>query len=275
VELNVAVATIGTVVFAASACGSSPSKPASSSTTTASTASGATTSLSATASNSPSATTPVSGVSNSQTYAVTPSSTTGQSPDGQHTWTLNVDTIGGGDTKVADAFNTAVKSAAQQQLDTAKPGPSDNPGLTWNFETTPTISFTAGAVSELLEGVAYTQNAAHPSSWVSTVVIDSRSASPITLKDLFADEQKGLDRLSQQTRQLAPGVLGSGPTPMADAPGNAPTEANFAHWLPTTQGIEIHFNDYQLGPHGLVVVTVPWSAVDDLLAPGMTALRQP
>jgi hypothetical protein len=123
--------------------------------------------------------------------------------------------------------------------------------------------------------VAYTQTAAHPSSWVSTVVIDSRSASPITLKDLFADEQKGLDRLSQQTRQLAPGVLGSGPTPMADAPGNAPTEANFAHWLPTTQGIEIHFNDYQLGPHGLVVVTVPWSAVDDLLAPGMTALRQP
>ncbi len=255
-----------TALFAVGACGSSPSKPDTPSTPTPS---------SAKASNNPSATAPASGTSNAQTYTVSPSSTQGQSADGRHTWTLNVDTITGGDAKVADAFNTAVNSAAQEQLDGVKPGPGDDPGLTWNFETTPTISFTAGAVSELLEGAAYTQNAAHPSDWVSTVVIDSHTAAPITLKNLFTDEQKGLDRLSQQTKELAPGVFGFGPAPMADAPGNAPTEANFAHWLPTTQGIEIHFNDYQLGPHGLVVVTVPWSAVDDLLAPGRTALRQP
>ena len=57
-------------------------------------------------------------------------------------------------------------------------------------------------------------------------------------------------------------------------PGNAPVEANFANWIPTPSGLEIHFADYQFA-HGLPVLTVPWSALDDLLAPGMAALRQP
>jgi hypothetical protein len=38
--------------------------------------------------------------------------------------------------------------------------------------------------------------------------------------------------------------------------------------------LEIHFADYQFA-HGTPVITVPWSALDDLLAPGMAALRAP
>ena len=53
-----------------------------------------------------------------------------------------------------------------------------------------------------------------------------------------------------------------------------PVEANFANWIPTPTGLEIHFADYQFA-HGLLVLTVPWSALDDVLAPGMAALRQP
>jgi hypothetical protein len=186
-----------------------------------------------------------------------------------------VDTITGGYAKVADAFNTAVKSAAEKTIDGAwKPdsGHSDTSVTTWDIY--PTISFTDGSVSQLLLGNRCNQHWAHPAYWIGTVVIDSRTATPITLKNLFTDEQKGLDRLSQQTKQLAPALIGYGPTPMPDLPGNAPIEANFAHWIPTGKGIEVHFDDYQLGPHGLVVLTVPWTAVDDLMAPGMTALRQ-
>lgn len=193
-------------------------------------------------------------------------------PDGKGRWTLKVDTISGGDPKVADTFNKAVQASAQQQLDPVKR--DADPDGTWNFETTPQVYFGGASVSELLTGVYFHVPAAHPVDSTSTVVIDSRSAAPITLKDLFTNEQAGLDRLSQQTKQLLPAVMGTGDTPMPDEPGNAPVEANFANWIPTPQGLEIHFADYQFA-HGLPVLTVPWSAVDDLLAPGMTALRQP
>ena len=62
------------------------------------------------------------------------------------------------------------------------------------------------------------------------------------------------------------------PTPMADEPGNAPVEANFANWISTPAGLEIHFADYQFF-HGTPTITVPWSELDGLLAPGMDALR--
>jgi hypothetical protein len=48
---------------------------------------------------------------------------------------------------------------------------------------------------------------------------------------------------------------------------------NFANWIPTAAGIELHFTDGQFG-HGLPVITVPWSTVADVLAPDMTALAR-
>ena len=212
------------------------------------------------------------GVSNGQTYTVTRSTTGDATPDGTGRWTLTVDTISGGDAKVADTFNRAVRASAQGQLDPVKRD-AGNDG-TWSFDTKPEIFFGSAAVSELISGLYNHVPSAHPVNYVSTVVIDSRSATPITLKDLFSDEQAGLNRLSQQTKQLLPAVMGVGESPMPDAPGNAPIEANFANWIPTPSGLEIHFADYQFA-HGLPVLTVPWSALDDLLAPGMAALRQP
>jgi hypothetical protein len=60
---------------------------------------------------------------------------------------------------------------------------------------------------------------------------------------------------------------------MRDEPGNRPVPQNFANWIPTAAGIELHFTDDQFG-HGLPVITVPWSTVSDVLAPDMTALAQ-
>lgn len=219
---------------------------------------------------------PTTGVSNGQTYTVAPSSSSGATADGVGRWTLKLQTISGGDAKVAEAFNAAVAASAQQQLDGVKR--DARPVSTWNFETNPQILFSSASVSERLDGVYFAQGAAHPVDTTSTVVIDSRTATPITLKDLFVDQQAGLERLSQQTKQLLPAALGR-PGPMADEPGNAPTEANFANWVPTPQGIELSFNDGQFSagapPHGMPTLTIPWSAVQDLLAPGMAALGQP
>lgn len=223
-----------------------------------------------------------SGTSNSQPYTVVPSASTGVTPDGRGTWTLNVKTVSGGDSAVAGTFNSAVQAAAQSQLENTRKQAA--PDATWNLETTPDVFFSSASVSELISGVYYAQQtharqAAHPIDTYTTVVIDSRSASPITFTDLFTDEQKGLERLSRQTRQLLPGVLGSGSAPMADEPGNAALAENFANWIPTPEGLRIHFDDGQFAqgapPHGIPTLTIPWSALDDLLAPGMAALRQP
>lgn len=221
---------------------------------------------------SPTTAAPTSGMSNGAAYTVTRSSAGDATSDGKGRWNLVVDTVTGGDPRVAEAFNSAVHASAAGQLDPVKR--DADPDGTWTFDTEPQIFFGAASVSELITGLYVHVPSAHPSSYVSTVVIDSRSAKPITLGDLFTDKQAGLERLSQQTKDLLPAVSGVGPTPMPDEPGNAAVEANFANWIPTPAGMEIHFADYQFF-HGTPTITVPWSALDDLLAPGMAALREP
>ncbi|GAY18228.1 RsiV family protein [Mycobacterium sp. shizuoka-1] len=250
---------ISILAIAVTACGGSTSTPAT--TTTATTANGGT---------SPTTAAPASGVSNQQKYSVTRSTAGDATADGKGRWTLVVDTITGGDPRVAGAFNSAVHASAAGQLEPVKR--DADPDGTWTFDTQPQIYFGGASVSELISGLYVHVPAAHPTSSVSTVVIDSRTAKPITLSDLFTDKQAGLDRLSEQTKTLLPAVSGVGPTPMADEPGNAPTEANFANWIPTPDGLQIHFADYQFF-HGTPTITVPWSALDGLLAPGMEALR--
>ncbi|TDO09259.1 hypothetical protein EV580_5296 [Mycobacterium sp. BK086] len=255
---------VAALAIGLTACGGSTTTKATTATTKA-----ATTSASTGAS--PTTAAPTSGVSNKQKYSVTRSTAGDATADGKGRWTLVVDTITGGDPQVAGAFNSAVHASAEGQLDPVKTGA--NPDGTWTFETQPQIYFGGASVSELISGLFVPVPAAHPTSYVSTVVIDSRTAKPITLADLFTDKQAGLNKLSEQTKALLPAVSGVGPTPMADEPGNAPTEANFANWIPTPDGLEIHFADYQFF-HGTPTITVPWSALDGLLAPGMDALRQ-
>lgn len=213
----------------------------------------------------------VRGTSNGKTYTVARSETEGATPDGSGKWTLVIDLLSGGDDRVADALNRAVKTSATQQLESFKRDAGTDG--TWAFDTEPRLYFGGASIAELVTGTYMHAGAAHPLLSTGTVVIDSRSAKPITLADLFTDEDAGLKQLSAQSKLLLPAVLNI-PAPMADEPGNAPTEANFANWIPTPAGMEIHFADYQFG-HGRPVITVPWPALDGLLAPGMEDLRRP
>ena len=210
------------------------------------------------------------GVSNGQTYTVDRSSSTGATGDG--TWKLIINTLSGGDPKVAEAFNDAMHAAAQQLLDDAKR--TAKPQGQWTFETSPQVFFTAASISALIGGSYNDEMAEHPAGSVINVVIDSRTGTPITLKELFTDDQAGLNRISEQTKMLLPPAMGATATPMPNIPDNKPLLENFDSWIPTPAGLEIHFADYQF-VHGTPVITVPWAAIDDLLAPGMDALRQP
>jgi Protein of unknown function (DUF3298) len=101
-------------------------------------------------------------------------------------------------------------------------------------------------------------------------VIDSRTAQPITLSDLFTNQQDGLNRLSEQIKMLA---LGPGKV-MPDEPANAPTPENFANWIPDADGMTMYFAPYQFGARNSYPITVPWPALTNVLAPSMVALTQ-
>jgi hypothetical protein len=235
---------------------SAPQTPASASTTTVS-------------ANPPAA----SGVSNGKDYKVTMMPIDGATPDGAGRWHALAGQLSGGDPAVADSFNKSSNASAHQQIDQAS---SDAGGVRgWNFELKSAVTFRPTAIGEVLSGTTYTKGAAHPTDYVSTVVIDSRTAHPITLGDLFIEEQSGLNRLAEQTKITWPKVYGPGGNggPMPDEPGNRPVAQNFANWIPTAAGMELHFADGQFG-HGLPVITVPWPALTDVLAPDMKALAQ-
>jgi hypothetical protein len=218
-----------------------------------------------------------SGVSNGHSYLVLADTTDAKTADGHGHWQIRAGMLTGqdgrGDPAVINAFNTASTACANRVVDEAR-ADAGGAASDWDIEVRPTVTFRPTAISELLVGVYYAHQAAHPVNYMHTIVIDSHTAQPITLNTLFNNESRGLQRLSEQTRllwtQASPQAGASAP----DEPGLAPREENFENWVPTAAGIEIHFRDYQFG-HGLPVVTIPWAALNDVLSPTMTALANP
>lgn len=202
-----------------------------------------------------------------QNYAVTTTTIEGSTDDRQGNWRMEFGELSGGDPAVVSAFNGASHAAAMDQVEAAKEG--TEPGAQWNFESNGQVSFRSIAVAQVIFGSLY--YGAHPSHQIGTIVIDSRSADPIMLTDLFSDPQAGLDRLAEQTRAL---LAKDGLDVAPDEPGAAPKAENFANWIPTADGLEFHFNEYQFGPRLPAVVTVPWAQLSDVMAPAMADLAK-
>lgn len=205
------------------------------------------------------------GTSNGITYTVTTTPL-----NAGDDWRVDVGQLSGADNTVTTAFNGASIASAKTMVDMLD---RDHVIRTdASFKAQAAVTFRPTAVSQVLTGVYFHEGAAHPLDYVTTIVIDSRTASPITLDNLFTDKQAGLNRLAEQTKIFFPQTWG-GDAPMPDQPGNAPREANFHNWIPTAAGVEIHFEDYQFA-HGQPVITVPWAQLTDVLAPDMQVLAQ-
>jgi hypothetical protein len=219
------------------------------------------------------------GDSNGQSYFGVFINSDGAPSDGHGHWHTRIAEITkrntSGDPAVIAAFNSAIDSAAQGLIDQVCAEAATTASWNLDVKSYPTVKFRPSAITEVIHGIFFATGAAHPVRYVRTVVVDSRTAKHITLNTLFSNESRGLQRLSEQTKLIWPTIYGHGSSePMPDQPGNLPREANFANWVPTAAGMEIHFADDQLGP-GLPVITVPWPALSDVLAPDMTALMNP
>lgn len=209
---------------------------------------------------SPSGVVGATGQSGVNQYSVQMDTLEGSTDDHTGMWKAQVGQLVGGDERVANAFNGASRRSVTGLIDDAR---SDARSDSWGLDANSTISFRSSAVSQVTVGVYYARGAAHPVYYIATVVLDSRDAEPITLQDLFTNKQAGLKRLSEKSAS----ILGID----SNTPGLRATDKNFANWIPTAKGFEIHFADYQLG-HGLRVTAIPWSDIADLLTPSMNAL---
>ena len=106
----------------------------------------------------------------------------------------------------------------------------------------------------------YSKGAAHPNQSLGTVVIANRTATPVTVNDLYQDHAAALTRL----RTLLPQLDTSG---RLDAQWLSHDDID-ANWLPTPSGLQVYVPvAHALGDY--VAVTVPWDRIADLLRPGM------
>ncbi|MGH3678640.1 MAG: DUF3298 domain-containing protein [Mycobacterium sp.] len=202
-------------------------------------------------------------VSNGVTYAAAPASIAGTSPDGLGTWSVHYQRIDGGQPNIAAAINDDLDAEAEAQVwqNTWDASTTHR----WTFESTGTLSFRPLTISALFVGEYDTDLPNMPFHTVATRVFDSRRGVLITWNNLFRDKQAGLTRLSEQTTAILPTIYTLPPSWRSGGETN-PLDINFKYWIPTAEGIELHFPDHQFG-RGLPVITVPWAKVADLIAP--------
>lgn len=206
-------------------------------------------------------------VSNGAGYTVVPALLAAESPGGLGHWTVEYEKVAGGDPVVADAINRILDDEAHGQVwlyaaSASKTSP-------WTFHTRGRLVFRPVTISALFTGVYDAVDLPNmPVDAVATRVFDARSGIQIVWSNLFVDERAGLARLAELTRQILPATY---PTPPLGGwaeygTAMAPIPRNYRFWIPTDAGIELHFPDRQFG-RGLRVITVPWAAVGDLIAP--------
>jgi hypothetical protein len=188
---------------------------------------------------------------------------------GPLTYHVVVPQLAGGDPAVAKAFNDAVRASLQDRIDGGAGNPHGTTAQATLTDARSTITHIGSRVASGLLQTALDTGGAHPLVEDGTVVIDLDNGNPVLLGDLFPDEQAGLQRLSEQ---VGPLIAAQQPDLQVLPAGTAPVEKNFTSWQATPDGMQIIFGDYQIGPRGVVSVTVPWSALSDLADPGVLAV---
>lgn len=171
---------------------------------------------------------------------------------------LTTPQLTGGDPAVAARFNAAMRTSMAGMPQNGPDTDADDGELSGGYRSGVT-RIGSGAVAGRVVVFWYGRGAAHPNNSMGTVVIATRTASPVTVDDLYVDPDAARARL----RTIAPGL-----DPTLRLQNEPLAFETFADWLPTADGLEF----YVSVPHVLgdfVPVTVPWNRIADLLKPGV------
>jgi Protein of unknown function (DUF3298) len=180
--------------------------------------------------------------------------------DGTVTYDVTMPAVTGPNQAVVDAFNNSVDASLHQQITALQHNSIPSEWRLTTYQNQQAVWLGNNTISGLWITSADTPHEAHGSYHIATFVINTATAQRVMLADVFGDLGSALQRLSQNATTQLSAKLGD----MFRPGGVAPTAENFANWIPTSDGIELHFNDYQVGPHGLPVITVPWTVFDGI-----------
>jgi hypothetical protein len=169
--------------------------------------------------------------------------------------------------KVQD-FIVGAKSTfveAQKYPDAPK-GPST---YTSSFET---VAQTDRYISLLSTEQFYTIGAAHPAHFRLTFIFDTKLKKLVEPSQLFIASSTYLSTLSKLSkvvfdeRKKANKDIADIDTSSSNS-GFDPTESNFSKLLPTTKGLAIYFDEYQIAPYvyGPQEVVIPYEKLRDVI----------
>ncbi|WP_128642439.1 RsiV family protein [Rhodococcus opacus] len=173
---------------------------------------------------------------------------------------VTVPQVAGGDPKIAEIFNSAMRAALDArtaELDSGRLTGADGAVVHIGKKV---ISGALLVTAEDGEGAV---------ELADTVVVNLDTGTVMTLDDLFPDVGAALQRLQDLSRELGPST-----TAAKDFDGNKVTakQATFSRWLATPDGMRIYFAEGSVAPssYKLVRLNVPWDELSDVLDPGIT-----
>ncbi|CRZ15529.1 RsiV family protein [Mycolicibacterium neworleansense] len=181
------------------------------------------------------------------------------------TYKVELPQLKGGTAAVRDKFNASVRAALDDHLEPTEDGlpVTVASGALPEDERSRVSHIGSGVVAGVLLLNIYVEHAAHPFNTVSTTVIDTHTAAPIMITDLFNDQNAGLNTMVEAIRAEM-----ADEDKLANQPPPEPVADQLANWLPDDDGLVFYVPvAHVLGDY--YPVAVGWDAIAGVLAPGM------
>ncbi|TDH19536.1 hypothetical protein [Mycobacteroides franklinii] len=198
----------------------------------------------------------------SPAFGYTPELTAEKGAQGTVSYDVHLPQLSGGVDAVRDRFNDGIRTALRDLIENL-PGPSkdltvsiDDGDLGPGPETTRVAVIGPHVVAGIQVYLWYAGGAAHPNQSVSTTVINSDTAQPITYDDLFPNQYAAIERL----RQVLPGLDPTGRVRQDNV------NVRLEQWLPAPTGVRFYV-PVSHAAGDFVPIAVPWDRIRDLVDP--------
>jgi hypothetical protein len=210
---------------------------------------------------------------------------TGKDPHGIWSVRVRYPQLEAPDLPMAATVNQDVAADIQSQIQAFEVGPAadqQEPGKVNTLNCSYTVALIRPDLASFILTWVDDTSGAHPSTTIETINYDLTQGTRLAFSDVFSDTTAATAILSQQSRDLLHAVLGADYDPVvvnsgtvpdcpssSDATASCPvsTGSSFGTWALTKNGLEVIFQEYQVGAYadGHPAVVVPWSALAGVL----------
>ncbi|KXP10316.1 hypothetical protein [Tsukamurella pseudospumae] len=180
--------------------------------------------------------------------------------DGPLTYDVQVPTLSGGAAAVTARFNASMQASLSEVMNalTKNERATLANGNLVNGERSRVTHIGSRVVAGILLTNYYVTGTAHPSNGLGTIVIDTTTAQPILLTQVFPTSEGQARVLSLvAAKRYGPAI-----------PFAREFARDLANWVPSDEGLTVYPDvAHAAGDYG--TVTIPWSELKDVVAPAM------